>query len=165
MDDSNLLYYIVLGVIFVLSKIFGKKKETKQVEPIGESSDIAQPSGKKSTSQTFEDIFKELTGESGATVSDLERKSPLPIASNKPVLASELKEIERLEEPLKREEVASNMVGNKAALRNEIVFKRNEHYENEDEPNKVKQGVEAILDDYEGLRQAMVLKEVLDRRY
>ena len=60
MDDSNIWYYLVLGIIYFVSKAF-KKKSKKGVPP--QQSDPGSQPEPSPTDFSFEDILKELTGQ------------------------------------------------------------------------------------------------------
>jgi len=65
-DNGNIAYYIVLGIIYLLSRFFGKKKKKKQ--PVNrplEEQDIEAPTATKEAepSLSFEDILRELSGD------------------------------------------------------------------------------------------------------
>lgn len=66
-DNSNIYYYIVLGIIYLLSRVFGKKKKKKEPasRPV-EEQEIEAPTASKEVepSLSFEDILREVSGES-----------------------------------------------------------------------------------------------------
>lgn len=69
-DNGNIIYYILLGVIYLLSRVFGKKK--KPVKPNQrpqrrpnqqeESRPIEAPTAEKEPELSFEEILRELSG-------------------------------------------------------------------------------------------------------
>ena len=61
MEDSNLWYYLALGIIYFISKAFGKKKPKKGV-PQQQADPGSQPEPSP-IEFSFEDILKELTGQ------------------------------------------------------------------------------------------------------
>ena len=74
MEDSNLWYYLVLGLIYFLSKAFGKKKKKPRPSIPQEGSGETHPD-QAAPEFSFEDILKELTGRR----TPAEKSIPVPI--------------------------------------------------------------------------------------
>ena len=163
MDDS-LLYYLVLGAIYVLSKIFGKKKNQDIPMEVDEYEEFSQPKPKRNPAPTFEDILKELTGEETPVFSKEEKEQPLKPAA-KPVLATELVDYQKKNIEALDENDLIDIVPHKPIERKKPEFQRAAHFEVADEDEDLGTDIQELLADYDGLRKAIVLKEVLDRKY
>lgn len=164
MDDS-ILYYLVLGAIYVLSKLFGKKKKQNIPAEVDEYEELETPRPAKKPAPTFEDILKELTGEQTPAFTKEEKQQPLQPAPE-PVLATELVDYQRKNVEALDEDDLIDIVPHKPLERKKPEFERDSHFTVEDEEeNEMANGIEEMLSDYDGVRKAMVLKEVLDRKY
>lgn len=168
MEDSGLWYYILLGAIYILSKMFGKKKKPQDQAPIdlpdlqpGESN---TPPRKKNQPSSFEELLRELTEEINPQEPEPIPEPPKPI-QKEPVLATQVVNYQKtnIEEVKPNEKI--DIPGHKPIERKKPVYERSENYAIEEEHNEVKEGVQELLDSHSGLQQAFVLKEVLDRKY
>ena len=79
-DNGNIWYYLVLGAIYVLSRVFGKKKKPPTPKSKPDTSpqrDITPPTAEKEEApvMSFEDILRELSGQ----------PKPQPIPVSEPV--------------------------------------------------------------------------------
>lgn len=79
MEDSNIWYYLVLGLIYFLSKAFGKKK--KKRGPMPQPGEHETPTEHPAQEFSFEDILKELTGGKPAS----KTPPPPPLSTAPPV--------------------------------------------------------------------------------
>ena len=66
-DNGNIIYYILLGVIYLLSRVFGKKKKPAQQPQRRavrreERAPVEAPTAEKEPELSFEDILRELSG-------------------------------------------------------------------------------------------------------
>jgi len=164
MDDS-IIYYLVLGAIYVLSKLFGKKKNQDNPADVEEYKEMQSPAPRKKPAPTFEDILKELTGEESPVFSKQEKEEPLK-PSPEPVLATELIDYqERNIEAVDHDDLI-DIVPHKPIERKKPAYERDIHFKVvEEEENEMAEGIEEMLSDYDGVRKALVLKEVFDRKY
>lgn len=164
MDDS-ILYYLVLGAIYVLSKIFGKKKNQDIPAEVDEFEEVNTPRPAKKPAPTFEDILKELTGEQSPVFTKEEKEEPLQPAPE-PVLATELVDYQKKNiEALEADDLI-DIVPHKPIERKKPQFERDIHFiVEEEEGEDVGADIDEMLSDYDGIRKAIVLKEVLDRKY
>ena len=79
MEDSNIWYYLVLGLIYFLSKAFGKKKAKRgSVPQTGEHETTHEQPAQEFS---FEEILKELTGGKPAS----KTPPPPPLSTAPPV--------------------------------------------------------------------------------
>ncbi|SMD37310.1 hypothetical protein SAMN04488029_3343 [Reichenbachiella faecimaris] len=163
MDDS-MLYYLVLGAIYVLSKLFKKKKNQDVPAELEEYEEIETHRPTKKPTPTFEDILKELTGEETPVFTKRQKEEPLPPAPE-PILATDLVDYQSKNvEALDKDDLI-DIVPHKPMERKKIEFMRDSHFEVEEEENEMAEGIEEMLSDYDGVRKALVLKEVFDRKY
>lgn len=164
MDDS-ILYYLVLGAIYVLSKLFGKKKNQDIPAEVDEYEELDSPRPAKKPAPTFEDILKELTGEQTPAFTKEEKEEPLQPAPE-PVLATELIDYQKKNVEALDEDDLIDIVPHKPLERKKPEFQRDIHFAVEEEEDEGMAGdIEEMLSDYDGVRKAIVLKEVLDRKY
>lgn len=74
-DNGNIIYYILLGVIYLLSRVFGKKKKpatkparSPQRRPVRTNEEdqvrepVQAPTAEKEPALSFEEILRELSG-------------------------------------------------------------------------------------------------------
>jgi hypothetical protein len=169
MEDSNILYYVVLGAIYFLSKMFGKKKKPEVTEETEEYEMPTPASPQQTTTPSFEDIFKELTGQSQSEYTPEEIKKPLepakPIPAAAPVLATELVDYQRKNYEALAPDDLIDIVPHKVLQRDKPTFARDENYAIQEDDDSLREGIRELLSDQEGLRKAFVIKEVLDRKY
>lgn len=164
MDDS-ILYYLVLGAIYVLSKLFGKKKNQDIPAEVDEYEEVHTPKPQKKPAPTFEDILKELTGEESPVFTAKEKQEPIKPAPD-PVLATELVDYQRRNIEALDEDDLIDIVPHKPIERKKPEFQRDAHFVVEnDEEEDMADSIEEMLSDYDGIRKAIILKEVLDRKY
>ncbi|PIB34817.1 hypothetical protein BFP72_05060 [Reichenbachiella sp. 5M10] len=162
MDDSNILYYIVLAVIYVLSRVLKKKKPESAK---GESSEEGggDVSNRPVNQPSFEDLFKQITGES------LEEKKHRVDEPIEPVgYSDDIEEVydpEPAEEPVLSDYVYKEDQQTKRSVGSVDRYARNSNFAIEAEDNEEGDKIRALLQDEDGVRQAMILKEVLDRKY
>ncbi|UXX77667.1 hypothetical protein N7E81_09825 [Reichenbachiella carrageenanivorans] len=161
MDDS-VIYYLVLGAIYLLSKVFKKKKENEPVNMEEYDEEQSSRPAKKAP-PTFEDLLKELTGESSSSYTEEERTQPLTPAE--PVLATDIIDYQRQNIEAVAPDEMIDIVPHKPLERKKIEFMRNDKFALEEYDDEMAEGIEEMLSDYDGIRQAIVLKEVLDRKY
>lgn len=164
MDDS-LIYYLVIGAIYLLSKLFGKKK--KQGVPTEENDYevLETPQPPKKAAPSFEDILKELTGEAVPEITEKEKSKPLEHAKPEPVLATDLIDYQKKNVEAVEPDELIDIVSHKPIERKRPEFQRDAHFEVEEEKSEMADGIAEMLSDYDGIRRAMVIKEVLDRKY
>lgn len=81
-DNSNIAYYLVLGAIYLLSKIFGKKKKKPGAPEPAKKRNIAPPTaeGDGDKAISFEEILRELSGAA----------NPKPEPESKPIAEAEV---------------------------------------------------------------------------
>jgi len=80
-DNGNIWYYLVLGAIYLLSRVFGKKKKKpipKSQPDTSPQREITPPTAEKEEAPvlSFEDILRELSGAS--------KQQPVPVSEPEP---------------------------------------------------------------------------------
>lgn len=79
MEDSNIWYYLVLGLIYFISKAFGKKKQKKRPGiPVPSDSGNQPTEDNQLPDLSFEDILKELTGQKRPVAKPVPAPMPEP---------------------------------------------------------------------------------------
>ena len=167
-DNGNIWYYLVLGVIYVLSRVFGKKKK-KQPKPGQDSSpqrEITPPTAEKTEapSMSFEDILKELSGATQPKPVAVTEPEPEPIIQP----AYSMDDIDQIavdyEVP---DAIGSNPYYQEppksvASTRAQDKFKRTEHYTID-----TREAVDytSIFSEDGGPAKAFVLSEIFERKY
>lgn len=163
MDFENIVY-VVLAVIYFVSRVMKKRKQV----PSEQSQEEPEPSqGRKPVS--FEDLLKEFgvdkeqgeekevketplekfeeikedVDEYGSRYSDEEAQS---------AYEQSVKEAGLLSEPEKKED-------------NRLVFEEFKPYQEEDDTNEVASEILELLEDEDGGKKAIILSEILNRRY
>lgn len=159
--DDKFIYYIVLGAIYLISRMLKKKKPVKPIpsrqEQVEEEKyyepEAHEPAPQKPAS--FEDLLKEISQEF------TDRRAPEPAISvvEEPVevieTAADLREPTREEKYVKRrhqEMEAEQRVKN---------LKRIEAEENEHEQHAVLE----LLEEDGGAANAVILSEILNKKY
>ncbi len=174
-DNNNIVYYIVLGVIYLLSRIFGKKKKKVKpaVKPVPERT-IEPPTAQKEVAETlsFEDILRELSG--GAKP----KPEPEPETIPYPELGGE-RELQQVDKPSYQldeiDEIAVDYEVPKAigyeALPEPNLVSKKDHiniYERADSFKiKQKEEIDYLENLYlpDGVAKAFVMSEIFARKY
>lgn len=159
MDDIQTLIYFGLIIIWFLSRVFAKKKQ-KKPQNTTPPPQRAQPEAPRQARRapepavTFEDILRELTGTTVTEVPQPESRYPdLP----------EITEEEPEEESLMPEEAPEPSYGHPDIIVREGAFK--EFIVKEKKGSLAARKVFKLLKSPQGLKQAVILKEILDRPY
>lgn len=162
MDLENLVY-VALAVIYFLSRVFKKRKQAPTESP--EESSQPQP-GKRPVS--FEDLLKEFGVDKGVEeqkeekdeVDDFqeeketdEYRSRYEDEEAQSVYEKSIKEVELTSE---KEEAESNKG---------LVFKEFKPYQEEDDSNEFASEIRELLQSEDGGKKAIVLGEILNRKY
>lgn len=167
-DNGNIWYYLVLGVIYILSRVFGKKKkpQPKSQPKSSPQREITPPTAEKAEApaMSFEDILKELSG--------VPQPKPIPVAEPEPEPiiqpAYSIDDIDQIavdyevpdaigENPYYQEPPKSV-----ASTRAQDKFKRTEHY-TIDRRDAV--DYTSIFNEDGGPAKAFVLSEIFERKY
>lgn len=166
MDDIGNLAYLLVFVIWFLYKIFGKgkKKTTRPLRPLV-STGAPEPkpqeqSSRDSTSPpiTFEDVLRELAGTRPVTVTEPEEidETPelYPVEDIPPTMEEtsfEVFETTAETQPAKGRQVLADFSAYKITK--------------EQHSSKAAREVFKMLRSKNGLKKAIILKEILDRPY
>jgi len=159
MDDIQTLIYFGLIIIWFLSRVFSKKKQKKPPVP-NQAPTRTRTSPPPKTQKapepavTFEDILRELTGTPVSAPAEPSKRVP------------DFPEIPQLipeEEPHYKEEEPAPVSSHPDIIMREGAFK--EFVVKQKKGPKVAREVFKLLKQPQGLKQAIILKEILDRPY
>ena len=167
MEDSNILYYLVLGAIYIISRVLKKKKP--QETPVDIEETDATPSSKPTPKRpsSVEDFLKELTKEMVPEVS----KQPEPVPERKPDIIPVREftqkpidyQMENIEAIKPDEKI--DIVPHKPIERKKPEYGRSEKFALEDQDNHTVSGIYEFLEQEDGPRKAIIMKEIFDRKY
>lgn len=188
MDEFKILVYIIIGLIWVISRALKKKPQDMSTDN-GDAKPVAG-GGSKAPQMTFEDLLKEITEAKVAQPQPVQRTTPSQTV--RPV--SEVTEtyVVDYDEDLKEEIQDLEVVGNEV----DDSWKRNKIYEegkrvafnratlegtlqlsdtdmkfgkfkefDQKEQTNVLQNYLSELQDPEGLKKAVIMSEILNRRF
>lgn len=180
-DNGNIIYYIILGVIYLLSRVFGKKKKKPGVEPPQERK-IAPPTAESEEPAplSFKDILRGLSDtkqpkpEPDPTPEPAPEPEPTPVSAftpppPKPVLEAAREQaysVDEIDEIAVDYEVPKSIGSEfkhaRTIKRKELTFKRNEHFVIEE-----KQSIDFLetLAQHNGAAKAFVMSEIFERKY
>jgi hypothetical protein len=158
MDDFKVLLYVIFGVIWLISRVMkSRKKQQAQREQSEDSYEEPQKE------VSFEDLLKEFTqgGQSEETVSEYEE----PVKYEEPVIeestwAGSDEEVTSIYEKSIRAAEAQDMAdqGHNHHLQRFDVFE-------EEEEDTFLADLSAELKEDDGLKKAIIYKEILDRKH
>ena len=164
MDDIGNLVYLLVFIIWFLYKIFGKrkKKTTRPLPPVDTRAPEPKPqeqSSRDSTSPpiTFEDVLRELTGTRPVTVTEPEEIDETP----------ELYPVEDIP-PTTEEtsfEVFETTAETQPAKGRQVLGDFSAYKITKEHSSKAAREVFKMLRSKNGLKKAIILKEILDRPY
>ncbi len=158
MDDIQTILYIVIAVLYVIFRVFLKKKPKPQPPPVEQEhhQDVESPAKEKRDSpspMSFEDVFKELSGQKKAP----KQEPQAPQFEDENIKSAYEESIQRAKEIKKPKNQAIPAIHPK--------FESFEDYETEDKGNWLADEIRASLKDPGDLKRAIVLKEILKRRF
>jgi hypothetical protein len=171
-DNGNIIYYLILGAIYILSRVFGKKKKKPGAVP-PQKRNIAPPTAESEEKApiSFEEILRELSGS----------KQPKPVPEPAPVPAAAYTTLPEPANKSVREENYSVDEMDQIAVdyevpkafgseyepqpeikRKKLTFERDEHF-----IIKERRTVDYLdnLTDEDGAAKAFVLSEIFARKY
>ena len=178
MEDSKLWWYIILGVIYVVSKFLKKKKPENQPRPVSqneqsERSTTQEPVEPKSPS-SIEEILKELSEQANpekeiVATPEPPKPGPIPHREAQPIetysreprpLPSQMHNIEAIEPD---EEI--DIVPHKPLEREKPVYERSQKFKIRENSNELADEIHDMFEEEEGVKKAFILGEVLNRKY
>ncbi len=168
MDDSNILYYLVLAGIYIISRVLKKKKPEEETVVHEETTPHAKPVTPKKRPASVEDILKELTQE---LTPPEDRKpvyeAPKPIREIKPVEIKRevLPDYQRENIEAIRPDEKIDIVPHKQIERKKPVYERTQKFSLEEEENEIVTGIRDLLEEENGPQKAIIMKEIFDRKY
>lgn len=161
MDDIGNLIYVLLFVIWVLYRIFGpgKKQIQKPLPPIDETASVPGNGDSRRQPVTFEDILRELTGAPAPAAETKSQEPEIIYREPEPEGTYDLEEYETTG-------VATSSISPAPAFP-ELKSKKIEVVETPGRKGGVQAAreVRKMLRSKNGLRKAIILKEILDKPY
>ena len=154
MDDNSIYYYLVLVVIALLSKVFGKKK-------VKDTPGKVHPTKEKPL--TFEELIEEFTKQASGEV----EKNEEPEME---VYKEEEKE-ERIETYKDDEikEIYNKSIYNAEKLKHVNKEKSNysffKEYQKEEEENEFAKDIRNMISSPDSAAKAIILSEIINRKY
>ena len=170
-DNGNIIYYIILGAIYLLSRVFGKKKKKPGAVP-PQKRKISPPTAESEEAPplSFEDILRELSG----------AKQPKPEPDPVPLPAAEFNPPKSVREAAFEKAYSSDEIDEIAVdyevpeaigsgtnytapiERKKLTFKRDEHFVIKE---KIAVDYLEILSEEDGPARAFVMSEIFARKY
>jgi len=171
-DNGNIIYYLILGAIYILSRVFGKKKKKPGAVP-PQKRKIAPPTAESQEEAplSFEDILRELSG----------AKQPKPVPDRDPAPAhAYTAQPEPAIMPVREEKYSVDEIDQIAVdyevpkaigsegkpqpiiKRKKLTFERDEHF-----AIREKESVDylKLLSEQDGAAKAFVMSEIFARKY
>lgn len=159
--DDNLIYYLVIGAIYLISRLLKKKKAVKPIAPtstINETEDYQEQIPQQQDTQkpaSFEDMLKEISQEY------TDKKEP------EPTIAEVEEPVELTEPIIEKEELTTEQ---------KYVKKRKEEIAKEDRRRELRRleveedghdshDVLELLREEGGAANAIILSEIMNRKY
>jgi hypothetical protein len=169
-DNGNIIYYIILGAIYLLSRVFGKKKKKPEVAP-PQKRNITPPTAESEEAPplSFEDILRELSGnkqpkpEADPDPAFIPTPPSIPVREAAREQAYSVDEIDEIavdyEVP---KEIGWETSTSQPIKRKKLTFKRDEHFAIEE---KITIDYLDILAEQDGAAKAFVMSEIFARKY
>ena len=175
MEDSKLWWYIILGAIYFFSKFLKKKKAANapdlETEEIKDVETEYESNSKRKQPSSIEDILKELTEQSKQLKEVKPEPLPDPIPERKPQpLETYSRESRPVPSAMKNIEEVSpdeeiDIVPHKQLQRDRPVYERSSKFAIQQEQNDLAEEIRDMFQEEDGPRKAIILSEILNRRY
>lgn len=177
MEDSKLWWYLILGLIYFLSKFLKKKKPAlPSDEVLDEEEDFEREKKEQPTKQTpssIEEILRELSeqSEKKKEASKPVPPEPDPIPDRQP---EPVETYSREPRPLPTAmpytgapaaETTTAKALEETSERGKPVFERSSKFAIKEEYNDTADEIHEIFQEEDGPRKAIILGEILNRRY
>ena len=181
MDDFQTILYIIIGLLYFLSR--GLKKKKPPVKPDRPSGDVAKEQGQDSAPRqlTFEELLREFT--EGKQAGEEDERTPPPAEevepsrrSISPMSSHREEDDDEIRQPARRRfadedsrKIYQESIRSAENLRSEhssqpeYGFKRYEDHS--DEETTVGAEIASVLKEEDGGRKAIILSEILNRKY
>lgn len=177
MDDYKIWFYLILGVIYILSKVLKKPKNQPGSNPDQSYSDTTSPAPEEKP-LSFEELLREIT--EGKKPASQQEQKPIPTPQYVDYddnIGEEEQDLEDINYDYRNEdkiyetyEKAKKMAFERPSLeetlklREDIKFEKFKEFE-EEEKNTVLSEYSEAFNDPEGVRKAFVLSEIFNRKY
>ena len=180
--DAQFWIYIVIGVIYFLSKLLKKPEdipgETPEKQAPGRQTQRGQPQTEKPRQMTFEELLREITEGKQAPTPEPQRRQEAQYESFDNDLGEEARSLERVDfdeaenaRIFQKYEEAKNLANERMSLEETmhledtvVDFKRFAAFEKKTRRNVLQDYVN-ITRDRERLKQAIVMNEILKRKF
>ena len=174
MDDYKIWIYLILGIIYVLSKALKKPKSRPGTGPARTYTETSKPSSEKQL--TFEELLREIT--EGKSQSEGQKPVSTPqyvdYDDNIPKEEQDLEDINydyknedkiyETYEKAKKEAFERPSLEETLKLADEVKFEKFKEFEDQDKNTVLSEYSEAF-NDPEGVKKAFVLSEIFNRKY
>lgn len=153
-NKFQLILYLIFGVIYVISRFM--KNKNKQTPQVGQ--ERYEDNTPKRSPASFEDLLKEFTGEhvEEKQIEEKKEKQSYEFEENTPS-DNEIDEVYQKSiqeaEPLEAD-----------SLRHDVEFKRFNEFKIEEESGLLDEILDDLSDE-NGLKKAVIFKEILDKKY
>lgn len=167
MDDIQLILYIIFAVIAILSQVFKAKKKNGQAP--SQSNTSQQPPSRKEQPKSFEDLLKEFTGEQTKTVESRPSWEETKYETYEDDYEEEYQNDDEIRQTYNR----SVKEAKELKTIDELVdLKDDRHTGNfthfagyEEEGEEVRNEWQELLSSPEGAKKAIILSEIINRKY
>ncbi len=175
MENPEILFYIVAGLLYFLLR--GRKKKKKTIsppKPARERSEKESGHPAEEPQLSFEELLKELTGQAAKTAPDpVKEQKPVPETEYKPKpLVSETRPLPSFDDRKIKEKFKKATGDKKLKTISDIVEEQKDvlsgrfkGFRIKEEENKLAAELKAMLRDSGDVKKAVVLAEILNRRY
>ena len=176
-DNGNIIYYIILGAIYLLSRVFGKKKKKPGAIP-PQKRKITAPTAESEEAPplSFEDILRELSGakqpKPEADPDPAPTPAPAPVFTPPPPKtvvqaareqAYSKDEMDQIAVDYKvPKAIGSESIPQPEIKRKKLTFKRDEHFAIKE---KVTIDYLDVLAEEDGAAKAFVMSKIFARKY
>jgi len=164
MDENNIIYYLVLGAIYLISRFLKKKKPvpTNAPRPLFEdgkdSNDYQEPMSQPSATPkpaSFEDLLKEISNEFN------ERKESKPVITEVEAPIEAIAPVREIREKTREEKYVERRHKEMAADDRIKEIKRLADEEEAHDPHAVME----LLQEDGGAANAIILSEIMNKKY
>ncbi|MEO1049201.1 MAG: hypothetical protein AAFX87_01155 [Bacteroidota bacterium] len=170
---EEIIIYVIIAVIALISRTLGKKKQNPAPPNNGGGSSAPPKQRRTQKPVTFEDLLREFTGEKVEEEREIDEPAPRPTTSRSPsyertatyepdIDDDEIEDVYqrsiRSAQTLKQKKEPTANVGKKGRPK----FKKFEVYE---EHTEERNNIVEMLRNAQGARNAIILSEILNRKY
>lgn len=166
MDNLENYFYILFAVIYIISRIIKARSKQKQSTPQQQGQRRVQPTGqqrqKPKKTFSFEDILKEFEKNLAGEEEEAAYEKPLPVKEIKHEKPAPTPVKSYVNKPNKYESYQGKSIKEEIELERNTAFVRSENYSITDD---VASEYVKMLQDPDGFKNAIVLSEIINRKY